>query len=317
MGVFKGLKFGAKYTDHNRELTFNATTYGGFFNPFLNAANPIPSACQPVPCAASNFAGGLTPGTSSRTSDGPATVAQYWQVNRSAVESILFHSSTSRPRPASGRIYYPQQNFSVNEKTYGGYVMGDFEGGGWRGNVGVRIVRTEQESNGNLITNDPNAIPEPVRKLHSDHRRSFVHRYAPQSQHGVQHDRRHPPALLPGTCDDAAGLQRDRTAYEPEPGLVERHFGQSRARSFPRQPGGPVDRVVSGCRQNLRRRLVLQGRQVLHHGHAGHGVLQRAIGHLAEPAVHAGESRMCSTARSSSISAPMAVAEPWKGSSCS
>ena len=39
--------------------------------------------------------------------------------------------------------------------------MGDFEGEGWRGNVGVRFVRTEQESNGNLITNDPDAIQNP------------------------------------------------------------------------------------------------------------------------------------------------------------
>jgi len=161
MGVFKGVKFGAKYTDHNRELTFNATTYGGFFNPFLNPANPIASACQPVPCAPSNFAGGLTPGDFLENVSGPATLNQYWQVNRSAVESILFQQLDISTAAGSGRVYYPQQNFSVKEKTYGGYVMGDFEGGGWRGNVGVRVVRTEQTSNGNLITNDPNAIQNP------------------------------------------------------------------------------------------------------------------------------------------------------------
>ncbi len=161
MGVFKGVKFGAKYTDHNRELTFNATTYGGFFNPFVNPMNPIASACQPVPCAPSNFAGGLTPGDFLENVSGPATLNQYWQVNKSAVESILFQQLDISTAAGSGRVYYPQQNFSVNEKTYGGYVMGDFEGGGWRGNVGVRVVRTEQESNGNLITNDPNAIQNP------------------------------------------------------------------------------------------------------------------------------------------------------------
>jgi iron complex outermembrane receptor protein len=160
-GVFKGLKFGAKYTDHNRELTFNATTYGGFFNGFLNPANPVGSSCQPVPCAASNFAGGLTPGDFLENVKGPATVSQYWQVNKSAVESILFQQLENATAAGSGRVYYPQQNFSVNEKTYGGYIMGNFEGGGWRGNVGVRVVRTDQESNGNLITNDPNAIQNP------------------------------------------------------------------------------------------------------------------------------------------------------------
>ena len=45
----------------------------------------------------------------------------------------------------------------------------------------------------------------------------------------------------------------DRATHEPEPRRAERHCGQSRARSVPREPGGPVDRVVSGCRLDPRR----------------------------------------------------------------
>ena len=47
------------------------------------------------------------------------------------------------------RYFYPQQSFSVSEKTYGGYLMGNLKGDGWRGNVGVRWVQTEQTSDAN------------------------------------------------------------------------------------------------------------------------------------------------------------------------
>jgi iron complex outermembrane receptor protein len=49
LGVLDSIKFGAKYTDHDRELVFHATTYGGFHVPI----NTLP---------ASTFAGPLTPG---------------------------------------------------------------------------------------------------------------------------------------------------------------------------------------------------------------------------------------------------------------
>ena len=49
MGALESVKFGAKFTDHDRELRFNATTYGGFHVPI----NTLP---------ASTFAGPPTPG---------------------------------------------------------------------------------------------------------------------------------------------------------------------------------------------------------------------------------------------------------------
>jgi iron complex outermembrane recepter protein len=147
-GMFKGIKFGGKYYDHNRELIFNATTYGGFHVPI----NTTP---------ASAFADGLTPSDYLENIKSSGTLDQYWQINKSQVEQILFGNLETQTAAGFGRAYYPQQNFSVNEKTYGGYVMGRFEGGGWRGNLGVRVVRTEQNSKGNLITNDPAAISNP------------------------------------------------------------------------------------------------------------------------------------------------------------
>jgi iron complex outermembrane receptor protein len=133
-GALKSIKFGAKYTDHERELIFNATTYGGF-HALINTMTP------------GDFAGGSTPGDFLDDIKAPGTVDSYWQVNRGNVESILFDNLNTGP----GRVYYPQQNFSVAEEVYGGYVMGNFEGESWRGNLGLRYVNTDQESRGNVV----------------------------------------------------------------------------------------------------------------------------------------------------------------------
>jgi len=131
-GVLDSIKFGAKYTDHNRELRFNGTTYGGFH---------VPINGRP----ASDFAGGPTPGNFLSDISAPGTLDAYWQINKDAVNDILFNNLTNP------RVYYPQQSFSVAEKTAGGYVMGNLSGDKWRGNVGVRYVSTDQNSKGNEI----------------------------------------------------------------------------------------------------------------------------------------------------------------------
>jgi len=132
-GVFKSLKVGVKHTDHERDLRFNATTYGGFHVPI----NTLP---------ASTFAGPLTPGDFLDSIAAPGTLTSYWQVNRDAVEQRLFANLTNP------RVVYPQQTFGVAEKSYAGYVMGTLEGEGFRGNLGVRLVRTEQTSEGALVS---------------------------------------------------------------------------------------------------------------------------------------------------------------------
>jgi iron complex outermembrane receptor protein len=133
-GVWKSLKFGAKYSDHNRDVVFNATTYGGFHVPI----NTLPSTA---------FAGGMTPGDFLDNIASPGTLDQYWQVDQAAVEQILFDNLAS----GAGRVVYPQQNFSVTEEALAGYVMAELESDRWRGDVGVRVVRTDQTSRGNLI----------------------------------------------------------------------------------------------------------------------------------------------------------------------
>jgi iron complex outermembrane receptor protein len=134
IGPLTSIKFGAKYTDHKRELIFNATTYGGFHVPINGTSGSV-------------FAGPLTPGNYLNAISSPGTLDQYWQIDTSKTDALLFERLASSP----GRVPYPQQNFSVTEKATAGYVMGNLKGDRWRGNVGVRFVRTEQESIGALI----------------------------------------------------------------------------------------------------------------------------------------------------------------------
>jgi iron complex outermembrane receptor protein len=143
LGLLKSVKFGAKYTDHNRELIFNATTYGGFHVPI----NTTPATA---------FAGGPTPGDFLHSIAGAGTLTEYWQVDRSKVEDILFGNLAT-----SGRVIYPQQNFSVTEKATAGYAMGNFQGNRWRGNLGVRFVRTEQIAEGAIINPSSGAVQNP------------------------------------------------------------------------------------------------------------------------------------------------------------
>ncbi len=139
IGALKSLKFGVKYTDHKRDTDFQATTYGGFFLP-LSA-----TGCGGHVCTAADFAGGLTPSDFLSNISAPGTLTSYWSVNRGQVETILFNSFNGT------RIPNPPEVFSVEEKVSGGFAMANLKGGGWRGNVGLRLVRTGQTSTGNIV----------------------------------------------------------------------------------------------------------------------------------------------------------------------
>jgi iron complex outermembrane receptor protein len=138
-GALRSLKFGLKYTDHERDTDFMATTYGGFFLP-LSA-----TGCGGRVCTAADFAGGLTPSDFLNSIAGSGTLTSYWSVNRGRVEDILFKSFNGN------RIPNPPEVFSVEEKVSAGFGMASLKGTNWRGNVGLRLVRTDQTSTGNIV----------------------------------------------------------------------------------------------------------------------------------------------------------------------
>ncbi len=69
----------------------------------------------------------------------------------------------------------PLESFKVNEKTLGGFAMANFEAEGIRGNFGVRIVQTKQQSDGWAVgvpAGTPGAINNPfglIAPLSIDH----------------------------------------------------------------------------------------------------------------------------------------------------
>jgi iron complex outermembrane receptor protein len=140
MGALEAVKIGVKYIDHDRVTRFLATTYGGFFLPLLAAG------CG-GPCDSADFAGGLTPGNFLDGVASPGTLTSFWQVDRRKLEQIYF----GLPANVRARILNPPENYSINEKAWGGYAMLKFAGPSWRGNAGLRVVHTKQTSRGNEI----------------------------------------------------------------------------------------------------------------------------------------------------------------------
>jgi len=148
-GPLHAIQFGVKLTDHDRKTDFQATTFGSFFSP-LQA-----TGCS-GPCSPGNFAtGGLTPSDFLNDIAVNGTLTRYWQVDRKKLNSIYF----GMPASARARIPLYSEIFDVGEKTYGGYLVGEFKGEGWRGNVGVRVVKTDQDAGGYVVDLAPGNNP--------------------------------------------------------------------------------------------------------------------------------------------------------------
>jgi iron complex outermembrane receptor protein len=140
LGVLKSIKFGVKGTNHERDATGNYTTYGGFSAPILKQGIPT-----------SGWSAGQSPGNFLSGISVPGSLTQAWIVNPAFAQQVLGSQLN-----VSGRIPYPQGSFTVNEKTSGGYVMGNFAGDNWRGNVGVRIAHTQENTTGAQFVANPN-----------------------------------------------------------------------------------------------------------------------------------------------------------------
>ncbi|MGR4891556.1 TonB-dependent receptor [Sphingopyxis sp. LARHCG72] len=138
-GPLTALKFGVKYTDHDRVAERFATN-GGVFTPGLR--------CNGAPCTSADFATGSgMPGDFLDNIAAPGTLRDYWRVDPAKLRAI-YGASTS---PSNDRFLVPGNSYSINEKAWGGYGLAKFGGEGWRGNVGVRVIETKQTSDGFII----------------------------------------------------------------------------------------------------------------------------------------------------------------------
>ena len=138
-GPMTALKVGVKFTDHDRAAE-RFSTAGNVFTPNLT--------CGGAPCTSADFAtGGGMPDDFLDNIAKPGTLTDYWRVDPAKLRAIY----AAQTAPGTDRFLIPGNSYSINEKTYGGYGLAKFAGDGWRGNAGVRVIRTDQTSEGFII----------------------------------------------------------------------------------------------------------------------------------------------------------------------
>jgi iron complex outermembrane receptor protein len=176
-GAINAIKFGLKYTDHERNVNI---TYGQTRG-LLSA-----TGCNGAPCNLAFAAGDATPGDFLSDIARPGTVDSYRLVSEARLREIYGAFDFIEYDPNDPNIvanwpnfptyhFGPLESFVVNEKTYGGFAMANFEAEGMRGNFGVRIVQTKQQSDGWAVgvpAGTPGAVNNPfglIAPLSLDH----------------------------------------------------------------------------------------------------------------------------------------------------
>ncbi|MDI1364505.1 MAG: TonB-dependent receptor [bacterium] len=155
-GAFTSVKFGLKYTDHDRSVD---QTYGQR-RALLPWTGPGATACGGHPCSLADVQGGLTPSDYLDGIKGPGVISSYLTADKGKIEAIyaalpkaaVWNSAIGATQAAgcNGLLncdhFGPLESFTFNEKTFGGYILGKLKGDNWRGNVGLRIVQTKVET---------------------------------------------------------------------------------------------------------------------------------------------------------------------------
>ena len=168
-GMLKSLKFGAKFTDHEREAVFNATTYGAFFAPMNR------TGCNGGPCSSSFFAAGPTPGDFLDAIAANGTLTRYWLVDKGLVEQHV-RRGLHRPHPVS----------AAELLHHGGVVRGLRHGQPRRRSLARQCRRALREHRSDLDRQPDRRAQsgsrQPVRRLHAGHGRSLLRRRAAEPE---------------------------------------------------------------------------------------------------------------------------------------
>ena len=226
-GVFKDVDFGFRGAQHTREVNGwdRGCTLGADNVCFDSPTMPF-AATNPAPYPSGFNAGSLgIPGLLIPLAGNPATITNIINAIPGGIRGPI--SAIKQPL----NFYWPGA-FKVQEDDYSGYAMAHVEGEGWRGNFGVRIVNTDENSFVNTASACPNApsttgAEQPwhglhlgVRPLHRQRRPAQLHR--PAAERELHLRPAEEPAAAPiGRRDDgAARLQRawrHRFAERPDP----------------------------------------------------------------------------------------------------
>ena len=131
-GVLDALKFGVRVTDHRRSVL-------DYYNDGCQAQVPDDTYTQCVGIA--QWAGQVENRYGQGLHGGPGFLTNIWQLSPAAITSYVYAPGNL---PASSLPYSWPSSFVVNEKTQALYGMAKLVGERWKGNAGLRIVRTRQ-----------------------------------------------------------------------------------------------------------------------------------------------------------------------------
>lgn len=132
-GVLESLKFGARYAEHHRNVAWPENRSCAVCDGTTNA--PLPK-----------WNGGTYPSDYGKGLGGNAQ-GRYWQLD--PADLVAWANKYDNSGGPNSRNWPAE--LDVKEKDSAAYLMANLAGNKWRGNVGVRVVRTQQTT----VTNVP------------------------------------------------------------------------------------------------------------------------------------------------------------------
>ena len=132
-GVLESLKFGARYAEHHRNVSWPENRSCAVCDGTTKA--PLPK-----------WNGGTYPGDYGKGLGGSAQ-GRYWQLD--PADLVAWANKYDNSGGPNSRNWPAE--LDVKEKDSAAYIMANLAGNKWRGNVGVRVVRTQQTT----VTNVP------------------------------------------------------------------------------------------------------------------------------------------------------------------
>lgn len=156
-GLFESIKYGVRYAEHQRSSY--DVGYGCSADTtalcYTNMALTTPKPTWSGTVSPSNFGAGI--------GFGPGYLQNFWILEVGNISAWENQYNNVNLGPAY------QNNFDITEKDSAAYVMGNMSGDHWRGNIGVRLVNTHQNTLGYLEDANSGAFtPKQVTASYTD-----------------------------------------------------------------------------------------------------------------------------------------------------
>ena len=132
-GLLESIKFGARFANHERTVALPQASGCSICDGTTNAPLPTWSGLT----YPSNFGKGL----------GSGVLANVWQLSRNDVLKWADQYDALQSQ-ATSEVWTGEMR--LKERDSAAYAMANLQGSAWRGNLGVRLVRTHEASTSNL-----------------------------------------------------------------------------------------------------------------------------------------------------------------------